>query len=72
MLPRLLAEESLREVTRTAIGGGHLQKDSSGRLLKVWEREAGLDHAKKTSTTHPDAARAAGITVKHVKKARTQ
>ena len=41
MLPRIIAEESLRFMTAVALGTGSLKEHESQRILNNWNREIG-------------------------------
>lgn len=40
-MPRLMAEESLREAERIAVGGGHLKRGVARNISNRWRRQAG-------------------------------
>lgn len=71
MLPQLQAEESLREVTRLAMGGGHLAEEEQQRIRTTWQRvAAGLsaeDDPKPVKATPEDLKRL-GIAFRKVKR----
>ena len=54
MLPRLQAEESLRFITAIAVGGGHLKRQESRRVLRQLTRQVGRTESTSRITTAKD------------------
>lgn len=64
MMPRLLAEESLRAAERVAVGTGSLKPGAGARVLSRWRRES--RPAGTTKARSPEMLAAMGVKVRVV------
>ncbi len=69
MMPKLLAEESMRETERLAVGMGLLAPDAARRITQRWNTDAETVQAAAKRPLGPGGLEAYGIGVTVVGKA---
>jgi len=70
MMPRLLAEESLRMADRVAVGTGSLKRGSAAKIINRWRREA--QATARAKPISPDRLAVMGVGIRTVPRRRAE